>query len=76
MIKHGKRITETIYDGLVVKQENEIVSEQFIDVQYLLRGIIDGGLGIITSGGTRKLEIVICVDKQNRFKLTQRWKEQ
>lgn len=75
MIKHGRRITETIYDGIVVKTQNDIVSEQFTDKQYLLRDIIDG-LSVITNGSTRKLEIEICLDKQNRFKLTQRWREQ
>lgn len=75
MIKHGKRITETIYDGLVVRELEDNVSEVFTDQQNLLRHIIDN-LGVITSGQTRRLEIEVCIDKRNRYKLTQRWRIQ
>lgn len=75
MIKHGKRITETIYDGVMVKTLEDNVSEVFTDQQFLLKEIIEG-LGVITSGQTRKLEIEVCLDKRDRYKLTQRWRVQ
>jgi len=72
-IKYGKRVTETIYDGATIKQSEDSVSEQFTDKQYLLRDIIEA-LSVITKGETHKLTIEVCVDKRDRFKLTNRWR--
>jgi hypothetical protein len=61
------------YDGVIIGTVTEIEEQQFTDKQYLLRDIIDG-LSTITSGQTRKLIIEVSLDKQDRYKLTQRWR--
>ena len=73
MIKHGEISTSKYYDGDIVSTVTDYESEQFTDKQYLMRDIIDG-MSVITSGQTNKLIIEIKVDKQERFKLTQRWR--
>lgn len=73
MIKHGEIQTRKYYDGNVVKEILDVESEQFTDKEFLLKEIING-LSVITTGKTHKLIIEICLDKQERYKLTQRWR--
>lgn len=74
MIKHGEEITILkFYDGEVIGTVTEVRQEQFTDKQYLLKDIIEG-LNKFTSGQTKKLTIEIAMNKNDTYKLTQRWR--
>lgn len=73
MIDYGKKIvSESYYEGSVVKAKVELESEHFTDRDHLLKDMIDA-LMVITAGKTRDLNLRIQVDKQGRYKLTQRY---
>ena len=72
-IKYGKRIvSENFYAGQITKSLVELESQKFTDKDHLLKDIIDG-LIVITSGQTNDLTFRIQIDKQKRYKLTQRY---
>lgn len=73
-IQHGEEITTNkYYDGEIIGTVHELEQQKFTDKQFLLKDLIDG-IAVLTSGETNKLTIEICIDKRDRYKLTQRWR--
>lgn len=72
-INYGKRITtESIWDGAVSSVKTEFEVSKFSSKEELLKDVIEA-VKVISTGETRKLNIEILLDSQNRLRIVRRW---
>lgn len=73
IISFGRRIvSESIYEGEVQTTKVEIERQHFTEYEQLLKDFLDS-VRLLSDGSTHKLNIEICLDKQGRYKFTDRY---
>jgi hypothetical protein len=72
-IEHGKRITtESYYDSSLASTKQEIEVSLFSSKETILKDVIES-LSVISSGETHKLDIIVQIDSQGRYRVIKKW---